>query len=364
MSLVLSKVFAYIGMLRYHFQKGYTDDNGNKVEGLPPWIFDELKSITALSYKYDDEGDVSEIVEEIAGERCFFKSPNGSAAPIELIIFHPIVAESMCPWFNLPAERLLDGDSLLFGDLVEHSVVKDILFNFLTPENTRVDLMSSLFGRDGDEDIAESINELCEVCTVEDRDAFDKKKAGPPSIEPRFGTKFWEELLSVETLQQWSSAAAPQIPSPDLLLDLPPQNPFIPIHLDLKPLPGKRSPDICPIGILVLLLIISSFLMLDDDAAHPLLNCSLKVCITAGKKKIWIPAAVTRCKFQKDKSSNDHCLLLSYEDEDEKWHVLDSPKDKALTDDALLEPGYEGTLGMCHICCITFVITLTVTLVG
>lgn len=55
-------------MLRYHFQTGYIDEKGNKVEGLSPWIYNELKSIAALSYKYDDEGDVTDIVEEIAGE--------------------------------------------------------------------------------------------------------------------------------------------------------------------------------------------------------------------------------------------------------------------------------------------------------
>jgi len=90
---------------------------------------------------------------------------------------------------------------------------------------------------------------------------------------------------------------------------------------------------------------ISPSLLIEDDASHPLLNCSVKVCITVGKKKSWFPAAVTQYKIQKDKSSGIHRLLLSYEDEDAKWHVLDSPNDKALTDDALLEPGYEGTLG-------------------
>ena len=62
-------VFAYIGMLRHYFQKGHIDANGNQVEGLAPWIYDELKSIAALSYRFDDEGDVTDIVEEIAGKQ-------------------------------------------------------------------------------------------------------------------------------------------------------------------------------------------------------------------------------------------------------------------------------------------------------
>lgn len=67
-------VFSYIGMLRHHFETGYTDSNGNTVSGLAPWIYDELKSIAALSYQFEDEGDVTDIVEDIAGE-CVLSLP-------------------------------------------------------------------------------------------------------------------------------------------------------------------------------------------------------------------------------------------------------------------------------------------------
>jgi hypothetical protein len=83
----------------------------------------------------------------------------------------------------------------------------------------------------------------------------------------------------------------------------------------------------------------------EDDAAHPLLNCSVKVCIVTGKKKSWYPAIATQYKIEKKKNHDVPRILLSYEDDDQKWHVLDSPHDKALTDENLLEPGYEGTLG-------------------
>lgn len=66
--LLLLLVFAYIGLLRHHFQMGYTNDEGNKVKGLPTWIYNELKSIAALSYAYEDEGDVTDIVEDLSGE--------------------------------------------------------------------------------------------------------------------------------------------------------------------------------------------------------------------------------------------------------------------------------------------------------
>lgn len=147
----------------------------------------------------------------------------------------------MCPWWNLPDERILDGDSLLFDDTVDNSVVKDLLFNYFTPENTRIDLMSSLFGRDGSDETPEN-KQSDEPDVKKDSDiSFDRDKAGPPKIEPRFGTKYWEDKILDCTLQQWTEAASPQLPSNDLLLDLPPQNPFIPTNLDLKPLPGKHS---------------------------------------------------------------------------------------------------------------------------
>lgn len=265
------------------------------------------------------------------------------------MISHHNLIGSMCPWWNLPDERLLDGDSLLFGDEVDNLVVKDLLFNYITPRNARIDLMSSLFGRDGDEEISEASNKDNEVINDQDGEhhrSFDVAKAGPPMIEPRFGTKFWTESISNDTIQQWSDSAKPQIPSPDLMLDLPPQNPFIPTNLDLKPLPGTIMSQNTFIGNVTsyryLNLVCSS---LDDDAAHPLLNCSVKVCITVGKKKSWFPAVATQYKIQKNKSTGVHRVLLSYEDEDEKWHVLDSPNDKAFADDALLEPGHEGSLG-------------------
>lgn len=260
-----------------------------------------------------------------------------------------VLTGSMCPWWNLPDERLLDGDCLLFDDVVDNSVVKDLLFNYMTPQNTRIDLMSSLFGRDGDDNEREgNTTEIDEVKIDGDaRHTFDVSKAGAPIIEPRFGTKFWEESIDYNILQQWVDAAAPQLPPDNLLLGLPPQNPFIPTNLDLKPLPGEMiriiahnmhflKSHIC---------LLFCWTISADDAAHPLVNCSVKVCVTTGKKKSWYPAVATQYKIEKKKSSEIPRIMLSYEDDDKKWHVLDSPHDTALTDDNLLEPGYEGSLG-------------------
>jgi len=303
-------VFAYIGMLKFHFLEGHVvEKNGEKEEGLAPWIHDELKSIAELSYRYADEGDVTDIVEE--------------------------VAENMAPWLNLPEERVLDGNALLFDNAVDNETAKSLLFDYFTPENMRVDLMSSLFGRDADFDDSaipgeeekkedseddEGTIQPMDVSDVDDNSSnallFDSEKAGPPSIEPRFGTKFWAEEIPKDMIQLWTDAAKPHLPPSELALDLPPKNPYIPSKFDLKPLPA-------------------------DDAAHPLLNCSVKVCIIVGRKKSWFPAAVTKYQTKK----NSHRLSLSYEDEGEKWHVLDTPEaySKFEGDQGTLEAGHEGS---------------------
>jgi len=312
---VVKVVFCYIGMLRYHFQEGYVDGKGKKTEGLPQWIYDELKSIANVSYRYADEGDVEEIVEEIA--------------------------ENMALWYGLPEERVLDGDELLFDDVVDNETVKDLLFNYLTPQNLRVDLMSSLFGResnfdeaikdqrkgnvgekdedceDVDEGVIKPVHDHFEDDSEDEKEtAFDTGKAGPPSIEPRFGTHYWKEKISTIIMQQWTDASKAQLPPAGFPLDLPPKNPFVPSQFDLKPLPT-------------------------DDAAHPLVHCSVKVCVCVGKKKAWFPAVVTQYKMDGVHPK----VLISYEDEDEKWHALDSPGnyEKFNAEDPL-EPGFEGSL--------------------
>ncbi|KAI2493159.1 metalloendopeptidase [Fragilaria crotonensis] len=126
-----------------------------------------------------------------------------------------------------------------------------------------------------------------------------------------FGTRYWVEDIANETLEQWSNAATPQLPPSESMLALPPKNPFVPEKLALKLLP-------------------------EDDSDHPLLNSSLKLCISVGKRKSWFPA--TMVKY----NATMNTVLLSYEDEDEKWHVIDH-EITTLTVTSLV-PGFEGTL--------------------
>lgn len=74
---VISMLYQYVGMLRYHCR-----------QGLPHWIYEELRSIQEISYRFDDEQSPEELVESLADE--------------------------LAPAHPLPADRLLDGTSLLF----------------------------------------------------------------------------------------------------------------------------------------------------------------------------------------------------------------------------------------------------------
>jgi hypothetical protein len=273
---VVDAVYQYIGMLRETCRK------------WPEWIYQELRRIHEVSYQYCDEPSPDEAVEAIV--------------------------ENMAPHFQMPAERLLDGSSLLFE--FDPAVIQDLLDNYFTPENARIDLTSSSFGSSTDYKDVYPPKELTEttisnlVILKETSDgSFDPASVGVPQVEPMFGTLFWCHSLPSEVIEEWSRLAQPQ--SPSLPLSLPPQNPFVPTQFDLKALP-------------------------DDDAHHPLLNSSMKLCIVVGKTKQWFPATVVQYNRKKN------AVLLSYEDEAEQWHTLDE-KEADLSDETL-KRDFEGTM--------------------
>uniref|UniRef100_A0A7S4UXX9 Peptidase M16 C-terminal domain-containing protein n=2 Tax=Ditylum brightwellii TaxID=49249 RepID=A0A7S4UXX9_9STRA len=269
---IVTEIYNYIGMIRYYCA---TQD------GLPSWIYEELRAIQDVAYKFEDEMTPEELVENIV--------------------------EDMAPAFSLPPERLLDGNSLLFE--YDGDAIKDIVDNFLVPRNARLDLMSSTFGRDADYDGLDETNEpvnetVNKIDEEEDSGGtFSIESLPPPQKEPMFGTKFWSNPISEALLKEWESATSPCLPSDSSLLSLPPLNPFVPTKFDLKP---------CPL----------------DDTHHPLLHCSLKILDT-GKK-----ATVT--KFNSSKKQ----ILLLYEDRDEKWHEVDLVLASAID----ITPDFEGTL--------------------
>lgn len=101
---IVSYVYMYIGMIRQFC---------SSESGLPDWIYEELRSIHEVSYKYEDESSPEDLVESIAEE------------------FNPA-----CP---LPPDRLLDGNSLLFEFNAEAVQVCQIIFcsnlRLLSPRN-------------------------------------------------------------------------------------------------------------------------------------------------------------------------------------------------------------------------------------
>ena len=277
---VVNEVYRYIGMLR-HYCEG---------DGLPGWIYEELRLTHEVAYLYGDEEAPEDLVEHFA--------------------------ERMAPHFQIPPERFLDGQDLLFEH--DSAAVKDLLNNYLTPSNMRVDIMSSKFGRAAEFD-KKANNGEDEDDTNGDEDKpsdsekplVDMSQFGEHEVEPMFGTPYWCSDIAEATIKQWAQSSEPKNPSEPSSLSLPPKNLFVPEKLDLKPLPA-------------------------DDGDHPLLNSSLKLCVTVGRKKSWFPASVTKYNMTKN------TLLLSYEDEDTKWHKLDHQVSE-LTPSKLV-PGFEGWL--------------------
>ena len=215
---IISALYQYIGMLRHYGTE------------LPEWIYSELKSLHDFSYRFADERSPEDLVEGIV--------------------------EDMAPHLNMPPERILDGNDLLYE--FDPQEIQNLLL-LLDPKNARIDFMSSTFGRPSEfEDDSKSV-ESGKV--LEPSVQFSLDKAGPPTKEPWFGTYYWVEDLDIDMVRGWSALASPQMPPQESMISLPPKNPFVPTSFEIRQTPP-------------------------DDTDHPLLNCSLKFCITVGKKKV------------------------------------------------------------------------------
>lgn len=271
---VVETVYGYIGILRKYSQ-----------EGWPSWIYEELRQTQELAYRYANEQSPDEVADSIA--------------------------ENMAPHYMLPPERLLDGADLLFD--FEPTFLNDVLTSYLTPRKGNIYIFSSKFGKaseyeDSDENIINPLTTLPDVAAPPEPDLFTSEGADAPNIEPMMKTRFWCHTLPSDWLDTLEATSQPKDPTEKIRL--PPQNPFVPSNLDLKPLP-------------------------DTDSRHPLVNCSLKVCTIVGKKnKQWFPALVSRYDRKKG------AVLLTFEDGDEKWQSVDDEL-HVFSD---LNSGFESTL--------------------
>jgi secreted Zn-dependent insulinase-like peptidase len=224
-------LYRYVGMLKYYCRVG-----------LPIWIYDELRSIQEIAYRYDDETSPEELVESLADE--------------------------LAPSHPLPAERLLDGSLLLFE--YDPEKIQGIIDTYFKPENARIDLSSTRLGRSADYEAFDTLLEG-EPMPPSD-DLFDPTNGStPPCREPVFGTFYWYQSLSDDQILEWSQFAEPRLPPVEFMLTLPPRNHFVPENFALRELPAS-------------------------DCDHPLLNCSIKLQISVGKRKVRLLSSSLRVR--------------------------------------------------------------------
>lgn len=219
---IVAELYQYVGMLRYY-----------SLDGLPSWIFQELKVIQEISYKYEDEPSPEDCVETLA--------------------------EMMAPEYELPAERLLDGIPLLFE--FDPMAIKDILDNYFIPANGRIDVTSSKFGRSADFEGVETSEKDTVVDAPLTESLFDPDGTMPLE-EPMFGTHYWCQMIPTNVLHRWKELSQAQLPSHESSLSLPKKNEFIPSKFDLKSTPAV-------------------------EVEHPLLNCLITLKATAEETQVW-----------------------------------------------------------------------------
>ena len=260
---ILEMIFSYVSMLKDTYKAG-----GNK---FPEYIFEELKSTHAMAYNFASEEQPEEFVENIV--TC------------------------LSPCRSYPPEYLLTGGELLHEE--DGEAVMAIL-DRMTVENARVDVMSSLWGVVADFE-GEGTSEREGTSSSSSSDAppppppLKDSASNPPlpdhlaslpiQTEPIFGTKFWSKPLSAEVVSRLKS------PATFPLLALPQANAFVPTNFSLRPFPS-------------------------NDAAHPLLNATVKAAAaSSGKKnKFGTFYCATVTKYNEKKNA----LTLVYEDEEVK----------------------------------------------
>lgn len=139
-----------------------------KASGFPEWVFEELKALADISFRFQEENSAVEKCEEIA--------------------------EIMQEMYQVPAQDLLRYD--LFEAPFEKQLVAEMLTQ-LTPENLFISLMSRKLGENPDFQA-----QACE--------------------EEWFGVTYTKELVGDAVVKSWKAAGL------NAKLQLPKPNPFIP----------------------------------------------------------------------------------------------------------------------------------------
>jgi nardilysin len=272
---VVETVYSYLGMMR--------EAGGPDGASFPPHIYDEIKAVADFKFRFQEDEEPSDLVEDLADE--------------------------LSPCHAYPPEHILDGSTLAFE--YDGRAVMEIVNKYMTCDNMRIDVMSSSYGRqsdyeegdgDGEGDDKEADGGNNNGGQDEDEPNPNNLTPHPPPpppelphylsvadqlIEPIFGTRYWRSKLSPATVARFET------PSLSSGLHLPEPNPYLPSSFELKPFPS-------------------------DDAAHPLVGALVKVADlkAKGKTNFYSGSIV---KFDSTKNS----LLVSYEDEEKAWYKVD-----------------------------------------
>jgi secreted Zn-dependent insulinase-like peptidase len=300
--------------------------------GPQRWVFDELQRLAEVDYRFEDEVDPEEIVQDLS-----------------LL---------MLPLYGIAREDLLTASSL-FSEWSPDKIAA--VLEHLTVDNMRIDIVSSLFGRDHEFDEAEAqaggeeeeqqppppppqqqhISNISNIKQKQEHlqhahvnhhprrrpseDAADaatdvsplgpsdfpdnpRLSGEPPLREPYFNTRYWSRPVPPATLASWTGAvercaahvAGGAAASPSGLR-LPKPNPYVPQDLALKPFPPDR-------------------------ALHPLVGAFVKVQVRVGKKRVeWLHGFVlnfaqksgtVQCALEDDIEGQYRQLTLAPEDRD------------------------------------------------
>ncbi len=188
---------------------------------LPKWIQDELRRISLLSFKFQEEMEPADFVCDVVSQ--------------------------MLPALGLQEEHLLCSRYML--DEWRPELVKDVL-HALVPGSIRVELLSTLFGRtvghEGEVKTSPMREKIVHASLADTAVTVQNGRA--PLMDPNFGVEYWVDPISNKAISRWEDALFNVGDRKGLDLDtaatdlsLPEPNAFIPDDVSIKPSPPEHK---------------------------------------------------------------------------------------------------------------------------
>ncbi len=191
---------------------------------LPKWIQDELRRISLLSFRFQEEMEPADFVCDIVTQ--------------------------MTPGLGLQEEHLLCSRYML--DEWRPELVKEVL-HALVPGSIRAEILSTMFGRTVGHEEKEKISPTHDTrrhASLADT-AATVQDGRAPLMDPNFGVEYWADPISKEAISRWEDALFSvggarkglDLDVAAVELSLPEPNVFIPDDVSIKPPPPEhRSP--------------------------------------------------------------------------------------------------------------------------